>query len=73
MNAHAHPDAVTAVIPAYNAEATLDATLRSVRAQTHPALEIIVVDDGSRDRTPEIAHAHAEADPRLRVVRQDNA
>jgi glycosyltransferase involved in cell wall biosynthesis len=43
-------DAVTAVVPAYNAEATLDETLRSVRAQTHR--EILVVDDGSRDGTP---------------------
>jgi cellulose synthase/poly-beta-1,6-N-acetylglucosamine synthase-like glycosyltransferase len=43
-------DAVTAVVPAYNAEATLDETLRSVRAQTHR--EILVVDDGSREARP---------------------
>lgn len=73
MTPHPHPDAVTAVIPAYNAEATLDETLHSVRAQTHRALEIIVVDDGSSDRTAEIARAHAGADPRLRVVQQANA
>ena len=66
-------DAVTAIIPAYNAEATLDETLRSVRAQTHRALEILVVDDGSRDGTPAIALAHAAADPRVRLIRQDNA
>jgi len=66
-------DAVTAVVPAYNAEATLDETLRSVRAQTHRALEILVVDDGSRDGTPAIALAHAAADPRVRLIRQDNA
>ena len=35
--------------------------------------EILVVDDGSRDRTPEIAAAHAAADPRVRLVRQANA
>jgi glycosyltransferase involved in cell wall biosynthesis len=66
------PEAVTAVIPAYNAEATLDETLRSVRSQTHRLLEILVVDDGSRDRTPEIALAHAAADPRVRLIRQAN-
>lgn len=66
-------DAVTAIIPAHNAEATLDETLRSVRAQTHRALEILVVDDGSRDGTPAIALAHAAADPRVRLIRQDNA
>ncbi len=64
---------VTAVIPAYNAAATLDETLRSVRAQTHRALEILVVDDGSRDGTPDIVLAHAAADPRVRLVRQANA
>jgi glycosyltransferase involved in cell wall biosynthesis len=66
-------DAVTAIVPAYNAEATLDETLRSVRAQTYRALEILVVDDGSRDGTPAIALAHAAADPRVRLIRQDNA
>ena len=66
-------DIVAAVIPARDAEATLDETLRSVRAQTHRALGILVVDDGSRDRTPEIAAAHAAADPRVRLVRQANA
>lgn len=66
-------DAVTVVIPAHNAEATLDETLRSVRAQTHGALEILVIDDGSRDRTAEIALAHAAADRRVRLVYQANA
>lgn len=65
--------AVTAIIPAYNAEATLDETLRSVRGQTHRALEILVVDDGSRDRTAAIAVAHAAEDSRVRLIRQHNA
>lgn len=64
---------VSVVIPAYNAVATLDDTLRSVRAQTHEALEIIVVDDGSRDETAELARRHAAADARVRVVEQANA
>jgi glycosyltransferase involved in cell wall biosynthesis len=41
------------VIPAYNAEATIGATLRSVQAQTLADIEIVVVDDGSKDRTLE--------------------
>lgn len=64
---------VTAVIPAFNAAATIEATLRSVRAQTWPALEIIVVDDGSSDTTPEIVQGHAAEDARLRLLRQANA
>ncbi len=64
---------VSVVIPAYNAEATLDETLQSVRTQTHRALEIIVVDDGSTDATPRVAARHAAADARVRVLRQENA
>ena len=40
---------VSVVIPVFNAEATLVETLRSVRAQSHLLLEILVVDDGSTD------------------------
>jgi len=43
------------VIPAFNAAATLARAIESVRAQSWPAHEIIVVDDGSRDATAEIA------------------
>ncbi len=64
---------VSVVIPAHNAEATIDETLHSVRLQTHPNLEIIVVDDGSSDRTNSIAMAHAYADHRVRVITQNNS
>jgi glycosyltransferase involved in cell wall biosynthesis len=64
---------VSVVIPAYNAAATLDATQRSVRAQQHDHLEIIVVDDGSTDETFAIASEHAAADPRVQVLQQENA
>ena len=66
-------DLVSVVVPAFNAEATIDETLRSVRAQTHFNLEILVVDDGSNDRTAEIAAAHALIDNRVRLIRQPNA
>lgn len=64
---------VSVVIPAYNAEATLDETLHSVRAQTHGAIEIIVVDDGSTDTTRALAEQHAAADARVQVLHQPNA
>jgi glycosyltransferase involved in cell wall biosynthesis len=64
---------VTVVIPAYNASATIDETLASVRAQTHRNLEIVVVDDGSRDATTDLVLNQAKVDPRIRLIRQANA
>lgn len=63
---------VSVVIPAHNAARTLDATLDSVCAQSHRALEIIVVDDGSTDTTAAIAQDRAARDPRVRVLRTPN-
>lgn len=60
------------IVPAFNAEATLDATLRSLRAQSFTDLEIIVVDDGSTDRTARIAADHAGEDDRVQLVMQAN-
>lgn len=60
------------IVPARNAEATLDATLRSLRAQSFADLEIIVVDDGSTDRTVRIGADHAGEDPRVQLVVQAN-
>ena len=57
------------VIAAYNAEATLAETLASVLGQTRPPEQFIVVDDGSVDRTAEIAVATSSA---IQVVRQAN-
>jgi glycosyltransferase involved in cell wall biosynthesis len=48
---------VTALIPAYNASKTLVRALKSVQAQTHPANEILLINDGSLDDTAAIAHA----------------
>src|SRR5690606_139621 len=64
---------VAVVIPAYNAEAYIETTLASVLAQDGVELEVVVVDDGSTDRSVEIAAALAGRDTRLRVVRQSNA
>ena len=60
--------AVTAVIPAYNMEAFLARALESAVDQTYPDLEVIVVDDGSTDRTRAIAERFADRDSRVRVV-----
>ena len=60
---------ITIAIPAYNAEACLRETLESALAQTYPAYEILVVDDGSKDRTEEIARSFGD---RIRYIRQEN-
>jgi cellulose synthase/poly-beta-1,6-N-acetylglucosamine synthase-like glycosyltransferase len=54
------------IMPVRNGEAFIDEALRSLLAQTYPNLEIIVVDDGSTDRTYALAEAHA---PRVRCIR----
>lgn len=58
------------VIPAYNARATLTNALDSVLAQTWPAYEVIVVDDGSSDNTEEVVAAYGD---RVIYLRQKNA
>ena len=62
--------AVSVVIPLYQTERYIAETLRSVLAQTFDDFEVIVVDDGSRDRGPEIATGFR--DPRVRLIRQAN-
>jgi len=62
--------AVSVVIPAYNAGKYLGRAIDSVLAQTRPADEIIVVDDGSTDNTADVAHGYGE---KIRFIRQENA
>ena len=57
------------IIPAYNAERTIDETLRSVLNQTVSPAEIVVVDDGSTDETVSIAESFGKS---VRVLRQSN-
>jgi glycosyltransferase involved in cell wall biosynthesis len=63
---------VSVVIPCFNAEAFLAETLESVCGQTYRQLEILVVDDGSKDRTAEIAREFSARDPRVRLVQKPN-
>ncbi|MFF3816624.1 bifunctional polysaccharide deacetylase/glycosyltransferase family 2 protein [Streptomyces bluensis] len=62
---------VTVLVPAYNEEAGIESTLLSLLASTHRQLQIIVIDDGSTDRTADIAES--VGDRRVEVVRQANA
>ena len=68
-----HDDILYSVlIPAYNAEAYLEECLDSVLAQTHRNLQVVVIDDGSTDRTAEILNRYAAKDNRLEVVHREN-
>lgn len=64
-------DPVSVIVPAYNEEAGIEATVRSLLASSHEAVQIIVVDDGSTDRTFRIADSIE--DRRVMVIRQPNA
>lgn len=59
------------IIPAYNCETTLTNSIRSAQKQTLQDIEILVVDDCSKDKTREIAQAIAYSDARVRVVHQE--
>ncbi len=62
---------VSVVLPAYNAAATIAAAVRSVLRQTFSDFELLVIDDGSTDGTPEILQKFR--DSRLRILHQAHA
>lgn len=63
---------VSVLVAAYNVEDSFEACAESVSAQTYRNLQIVVVDDGSTDGTPELCDRFAERDHRVRVVHQKN-
>ncbi len=63
---------VSVVVPVYNVEKYLRACVDSVLGQRFQELDVILIDDGSTDGSPEICDEYAEADPRVRVFHQKN-
>ncbi len=63
---------VSVVIPAYNAAGTIRMTLITALAQSHWNLEIIVVDDGSTDKTADVVEEIVAKDRRIRLIRMSN-
>ncbi len=61
---------ISCIVPVYNGERYLREALDSILAQTYRPLEIIVVDDGSTDRTPMVAEAYGD---QIRYLHQPNA
>ncbi len=63
---------VTILIPAYNVEAFLPCCLDSVLGQTYQNLQVVIIDDGSKDRTLEICKSYFEKDSRVEYYTQEN-
>ena len=66
------PMLVSVIIPAYNIDKYLAETLDSVLAQSYTYFEVVIVNDGSTDRTLEIAQEYAAKDDRIQVISQVN-
>src|SRR5262249_7263082 len=62
-----HLSMVSIVVPVYNGERFLRASLDSILAQTYPRIEVLVMDDASTDGTPAILASYGE---RIKVIRQ---
>src|SRR6267378_894238 len=63
---------VSVILPVRDGESSIGDTLESALGQTYRNIEVIVVDDGSRDRTRAIVEARALRDSRVRVIGQNN-
>lgn len=63
---------ISVIIPVYNVEKYLIECLDSVVYQTYKDLEIILIDDGSSDSSPEICNRYMEKDSRIQVIHQKN-
>lgn len=64
---------ISVIIPVYNVEQYLDCCIQSIQNQTYNDLEIILVDDGSPDRCPQICDEYAKNDKRIKVIHKKNA
>ncbi|WKY43526.1 glycosyltransferase family 2 protein [Eubacteriaceae bacterium ES2] len=64
---------ISVIMPVYNAQERLEKSIEAVLYQTYYKLELILVDDGSKDHSPEICDGFAQKDPRVRVIHQQNS
>ena len=64
---------ISVIIPAYNSEKYIRKSIDSVINQTYTTWELIVIDDGSHDKTFEILKQYTKVDVRIHAIRQENA
>ena len=62
---------ISVIVPVYNSEAYLENCLNSIIQQTYQNLEIILVDDGSKDISGDICDQYAAYDERIKVIHQE--
>ncbi len=67
-----HKTLISVIIPVYNVEEYLRTCLDSIASQTYSNLEIVLVDDGSTDKSPSICDEYQERDSRFRVIHKKN-
>lgn len=63
---------ISVIVPVYNVEYYLEKCIQSICTQTYSRLEIILVDDGSTDRSGRICDQWAQQDPRIKVIHKEN-
>ena len=63
---------VSIIVPVYNVEPYIETCIQSLIRQTMGNIEVILVDDGSTDRSGELCDQYAEADERIRVIHKQN-
>ncbi|GET12936.1 hypothetical protein SN811_14360 [Ligilactobacillus agilis] len=63
---------ISIIVPVYNVEGYLPACLESILAQTFSDFEVILINDGSTDRSAKICREFAQKDERIRLVTQEN-
>ena len=63
---------ISVIVPVYNTEKYLEKCVMSILNQTYKNLEIILIDDGSTDNSPQICDSLAEKDNRITVIHQPN-
>ena len=66
-------DKISIIVPVYNAEKYLDQCIQSILNQTHTNIELILVNDGSKDLSEEICLSYEKLDDRVKFINQSNS